>query len=176
MDRIFLLSPNPAPSVWRHPALLRIRQLACGVSVALLAACSSSSPDVVRRADAQRLSTVTDAVVLSVRAVTVDGSQSGVGAATGGLVGGAAAYSAGGSNPTNAAVVGILGAAAGAVAGNLIERAGTREDACEIVLQLAGGERRAIVQGKGEETFRPGDAVLLVNSGGKVRVTLAPKN
>lgn len=158
------------------PALRWIRQLACGLGVVLIAACSSSSPDVVRRSDAQRLSTVTDAVVLSVRPVTVEGSQSGVGAATGGLVGGAAAYSAGGSNPTNAAVVGLLGAAAGAVAGNLIERTGTREDAYEIVLQLAGGERRAIVQGKGEETFKPGDAVLLINAGGKIRVTLAPKN
>lgn len=147
-----------------------------GLGVGLLAGCASSSPDVVRRADAQRLSTVSDAVVLSVRPVTVDGSQSGVGAATGGLIGGAAAYGAGGSNPGNAAVVGLLGAAAGAVAGNIVERVGTREDAYEIIVQLAGGERRAIVQAKGEETFKPGDAVLLINSGGKIRVALAPRN
>lgn len=149
---------------------------ALGLLATLVAGCASSSPDVVRRSDAQRLSTVSDAVVLSVRSVTVEGTQSGVGAATGGIVAGAAAYGSGGSNPTNAAVVGILGAAAGAVAGNLIERTGTREDAYEILLQLAGGERRSIVQGKGEETFKPGDAVLLVNSGGKIRVMLAPKN
>jgi outer membrane lipoprotein SlyB len=61
------------------------------------------------------------------------------------------------------------------VAGNVIERAGTREDAVEILLQLKNGERRAIVQAKGTEVFVPGDAVILVTTGGKVRVAKAPK-
>ena len=140
----------------------------------LLAACASSSPDVIQRGEAQRLATVVDAVVLNVRAVTVAGSQSGVGAATGGVVGGLAGYGAG-RNQVEGQIVGILGAAAGAVAGNVIERAGTREEAYEILLQLKSGERRAIVQGKGEEVFAPGDPVLLITSGGKVRVAKAPK-
>ena len=140
----------------------------------LLTACASSSPDVIQRGDAQRLSTVADAVVLSVRTVTVEGSQSGVGATTGGVVGGIAGYGAGGSQ-REGQIIGILGAAAGAVAGNLIERAATREEANEILVQLKNGERRAIVQAKGEEVFQPGEAVLLITSGGKVRVAKAPK-
>jgi outer membrane lipoprotein SlyB len=140
----------------------------------LLVACASSSPDVIQRGDAQRLSTVVDAVVLSVRPVTVEGSQSGVGAATGGVVGGIAGYGAGGSQ-REGQIIGILGAAAGAVAGNVIERTATREEANEILVQLKNGERRAIVQAKGEEVFQPGDAVLLITSSGKVRVTKAPK-
>lgn len=142
--------------------------------VMALAGCASSSPDVIQRGDAQRLSTVVDAVVLNVRTVTVEGSQSGVGATAGGVVGGLAGYGAG-RNQTEGQIVGILGAAAGAVAGNVIERAGTREEAYEILVQLKNGDRRAIVQAKGQEVFAPGEAVLLITSSGKVRVAKAPK-
>lgn len=140
----------------------------------MLAGCATSSPDVIQRGDAQRLSTVVDAVVLSVRAVTVEGSQSGVGAAAGGAVGGIAGYGAG-SGQREAQVIGIVGAVAGAVAGNVIERASTREEAYEILVQLKNGERRAIVQGKGAEVFEPGEAVILITTSGKVRVAKAPK-
>jgi outer membrane lipoprotein SlyB len=51
----------------------------------------------------------------------------------------------------------------------------TREEAYEILVQLKGGERRAIVQAKGAEVFAPGDAVVLVTTGGKVRVAKTPK-
>lgn len=142
--------------------------------VVALAGCASSSPDVIQRGDAQRLSTVVDAVVLNVRSVTVEGSQSGTGAATGGIVGGLAGYGAG-SNQREGQIIGVLGAAAGAVAGNVIERAGTREEAYEILVQLKNGERRAIVQAKGKETFAEGEAVILITTSGKVRVAKAPK-
>jgi outer membrane lipoprotein SlyB len=139
----------------------------------LIAACSTSSPDVVQRGDAQRLSTVQDATVLSVRDVVVDGSQSGTGAAAGGVVGGVLA-SAASSRGAESVALGVVGAVAGAVVGNTIERASTREQAVELILQMRSGERRAIVQSRGDEAFRPGDAVILVSSGGKTRVTKAP--
>jgi len=108
------------------------------LSASLLVACASSSPDVIQRGDVQRLSQVQDGVVLSVRNVVVDGSQSGA-------------------------------------AGNAIERMATREDAVEVLVQLKGGERRAVVQARGEQTLTPGDAVILVTTGGKVRITKAPR-
>lgn len=141
--------------------------------VVLLSACSTTSPDVVQRGDAQRLSTVQDATVLSVRAVTVDGTQSGTGSIAGGLVGGVAGSSVGGRR--EGIVVGVLAAVAGAVAGNAIERSVTREDAVEILLQLRSGDRRAIVQARGNETLMPGDAVILIMTGAKARVTRAPR-
>ena len=64
--------------------------------VLVVSACSTTSPDVVQRGDAQRLSTVQDATVLSVRPVTVEGTQSGMGSVAGGLVGGVAGSSVGG--------------------------------------------------------------------------------
>jgi outer membrane lipoprotein SlyB len=141
-------------------------------AVLALSACATSSPDVISRNDAQRMSTVIDAVVLTTRPVVVDGSQSGLGGVAGGVVGGIAGSSVGGRRES--AVVGILGAVVGGVIGNATERATTREDAVEILVQLKNGDRRAVVQAKASETFAPGDPVILVTTGGKVRVTKAP--
>jgi outer membrane lipoprotein SlyB len=142
------------------------------LAVAVLAGCTTTSPDVVSRNEAQRLSTITDATVLSVRSVTVDGTQSGVGAAAGGVIGGIGGAARG--NSRESVALGVLGAVVGGVIGNAVERAGTREDAIEVLVQLKNGDRRSVVQAKGEEALAPGDAVILVSSGGKVRVTKAP--
>jgi len=115
---------------------------------------------------------VQDATVLSVRPVVVEGNQSGIGAAAGGIAGGVAGSTVGGHREH--AVVGVLGAVAGAVVGNAVERMGTREQAVEVLVQLRNGERRAIVQAQGNEALAPGDAVIIVTTGGKVRVSRAP--
>jgi len=146
---------------------------AAGLAV-VLGGCATSDPDMISRDNAQTMSQVQDAVVLSVRKVTVDGSQSGVGAAIGGVVG-AIGGSAGSGVQRESQVLGVLGAVAGAAAGNVAERLVTKEDAIEILVQLKGGERRAIVQAKGAQNFEPGDAVIIVTTGNKVRVTKAPK-
>ena len=143
-------------------------------AVLVLSACASSSPDVIQRGETQRMALVEDAVVLSVRSVVVDGSQSGIGGAVGGVVGAIGGY-AGSGVSREGQVLGTLAGVAGAAAGNAIERMSTREDAIEVLVQLKNGERRAIVQAKGSQTLEPGDAVILVTSGGKVRITKAPK-
>lgn len=143
-----------------------------GLLLAVLAACSTTSPDVVKKEDAQRLSQVEDAVVLNVRPVVVEGSQSGAGAATGAVIGGVGGSAVGGSREQ--VIVGVIGAVVGGVVGNAAERYGTREDANEILLQMSNGQRRSIIQAKGNETFNPGDPVLLVTTSGKVRVMRAP--
>lgn len=142
------------------------------VAALALAGCATSSPDVISRQDAQRMSTVVDATVLAVRPVTVDGSQNGTGGVAGGVVGAVAGSSIGGRR--DSIVGGVLGAVAGAVVGNAIERTATREESLEIMVQLRNGERRAVVQAKGNESFSPGDQVILVTTGGKVRVSRAP--
>jgi outer membrane lipoprotein SlyB len=148
-----------------------------GLATALvfaLGACATSSPDVVQRGDAQRMAQVEDGVLLSIRTVTIDGSQSGIGAAVGGVTGAVAGASRGGST-AESNVIGLLVGVAGAAAGNAVERMATREEANELLIQLKGGERRAVIQAKGSETLVPGDAVIIVSTGGKVRVTKAPK-
>ena len=146
--------------------------LALSVALAVLAGCTTTSPDVIGRQDANRMSTVLDGTVLSVRDVTVEGSQSGVGASAGGVVGAIAGSSVGGRRDSAAGAV--LGAVAGAVAGNAVERMTTREEAVEIMVQLSNGERRAIVQAKGSEALKAGDRVVIVTTGGKARVSRAP--
>ncbi|MEN9417618.1 MAG: hypothetical protein RI988_1238 [Pseudomonadota bacterium] len=146
--------------------------LATVTALAALTACSTTSPDVISRQDANRMSTVLDGTVLSVRSVTVEGNQSGVGAGAGGVVGAIAGSSVGGRRDSAAGAV--LGAVAGAVVGNAVERMGTREEAVEIMVQLRNGERRAIVQAKGNEQLKAGDTVVIVTSGGKTRVSRAP--
>lgn len=154
----------------RNPIM---RLLLASALVAALTACSTTSPDVIQRDQAQRLSQVQDAVVLNVRPVTVEGTQSGLGGAAGGVIGGVAGSSVGGRRESIA--IGVLGAVAGAVAGNAAERMGTRESAVEVLVQLPNGERRAIVQAVGNETLQPGDKVLMITSGGKTRVSKAPR-
>ncbi len=152
-----------------------LAKISLSVALALaLGACATSSPDVIQRGDAQRMSQVQDGVLLSIRTVTVDGSQSGIGAAVGGVTGAVAGASRG-AGGAESQVIGLLVGVAGAVAGNTIERMATREEAFELLIQLKGGERRAIVQAKGSETLVPGDAVIIVTTGGKVRVTKAPR-
>lgn len=136
---------------------------------ATLAACSTTSPDVVARSGAGRLSTVLAGTVESVRPVTVEGNQSGIGAAAGAVVGGTAGGSVGGRREQLA--VGTLAAVLGGVIGNAIERSVTREQAQEIVVRLPTGERVAIVQATGSEALGPGDAVTIVQSAGRSRVT-----
>lgn len=142
------------------------------MAVLLLAGCATSNPDLVSRHEAQRLSTVLDATVLTVRPVTVAGNQTGAGAVAGGAIGAMAGASAG--NWRNSGAYSLLGAVAGAVLGNAVEYGSTQEASLELLVQLRNGERRAIVQGVGSEAFRPGDAVLLVSSGGRVRVMRTP--
>ncbi|MDE2400809.1 MAG: hypothetical protein KGL90_04000 [Burkholderiales bacterium] len=144
-----------------------------GLVLAVLAACSTTSPDVIKPEDAQRLSQVEDAVVLTVRPVVVEGSQSGIGGGSGAVIGGIAGASST-SNSRGAAMAGVAGAVVGAVVGNAVERFGTREGAVEILLQTSNGQRRSIVQAAGNESFKSGDAVILVTTGGKVRVMRAP--
>jgi len=153
---------------------LRIIASLSVMAAVLVGGCASSNPDVIKREDTQRMAQVEDATVLSVRTVVVDGSQSGIGAGVGGVVGAIGGY-AGSGVPREGQVLGVLVGVAGAAAGNAIERMSTREDALEILVQLKNGERRAIVQAKGAEVFAPGDGAIIVTTGGKVRVTKAPK-
>jgi outer membrane lipoprotein SlyB len=162
--------PKTKFKIYRGNAMKKMMQNGLlALSASLLVACASSSPDVIQRGDAQRLSKVEDCGVLTVRNVVVDGSQSGIGAAVGGVTGAVAGATQGGSN-AESNVIGLLVGVAGAAAGNAIERMSTREDATELLVQLRGGERRAVVQAKGAEVFVPGDAVILITTGGKVRI------
>ena len=144
------------------------------IAVALaLSACATSNPNVVPVYQAQRVSHVYDATVLTVRPVTIDGSQSGVGAGAGAIVGGIAGSAIGGGN--GAAIATVLGAVVGGVAGNAIERDSTTQNGVEIIVQMRDGQRRAVIQGVTADAWAPGDPVILIVSGGNGRIARAPQ-
>ena len=148
------------------------KKLIMVAALGALAACQTASPDVYNRYDAQRMSSVQDATVLSVRPVTLQGRESGVGTVGGAVIGGIAGSNVGG--PRTGGIVGIVGAIAGGLIGNAVERDATRENAVEILVQLKNGDRRAVIQGVGNDTFVQGDPVIMITTGGRVRVMRAP--
>jgi len=137
--------------------------------LAPLAGCiTHESANVYDKHEAGREQTVRMATVDSVRKVTLEGSQSGVGAAAGGAVGGIAGSQVG--HGAGSSVAAVLGGVAGGVAGNALEHKGTTKDALEITVKLDSGEYRAIVQ-EADQPFAPGQRVRLLSSGGVTRVT-----
>jgi len=149
-----------------------MKTLLVATAIAALAACATADPDVVQRYETQRLAPVRDATVLAVRRVTIQGSDSGLGATSGAVAGGLAGSTVGGYHDTFIGL--ILGAIVGGVIGQAIELVATRENAVELLVQLRNGDRRSIVQAAGADRWQPGDAVVLVTSNGRMRVIRAP--
>ncbi len=156
----------------KNPSITMSKLSFAALLAVSLAACSTTSPDVVQRHETQRMSVVQDATVLSVRPVTVEGNQSGVGGLAGGVIGGVAGSSIGGHR--DSIVGGVLGAVVGGVIGNAVERNTTREQAVEVLVQMRNGERRSVVQAVAGERFAVGEPVVLVTTGGRTRVSRAP--
>jgi outer membrane lipoprotein SlyB len=138
--------------------------------VSLMAGCANpgTSGSVYRADEAGREQTVRFGVVESVRSVTVEKNETGVGAISGAAVGGIAGSSVG--KGRGEAVGAVVGAVAGGIAGQALERQFNRQSAQEISIKLANGEMVVIVQA-GEEEFRAGDQVRLINASGRIRVT-----
>lgn len=151
------------------------RQLVLVASIAALGtlgACQTANPDAVSRYDAQRMSSVQDATVLSIRPVTLQGRDTGVGTVGGAVIGGIAGSNVGG--PRTGGIVGIVGMIAGGLIGNAVERDATQQQAIEILVQLKNGDRRAVIQGVGSEAFAAGDPVIMITTGSRTRVMRAP--
>lgn len=137
---------------------------------ALLAGCASGLGGAdYERTEARRVQEVKMGVVESVRNVNLEGTQSGVGAVAGGVVGGIAGSNVGGGK--GSAIAATLGALAGGLAGAAAEEVATRKPGIEITVRLDGGRTIAIVQEDTGESFRPGDRVRVLESGGQARVT-----
>ena len=151
----------------------RLATASAAAALVLLTACTTTSPDVVSRYEAQRLSRVTDATLLSVRPVQVEGTQSGLGIGSGAIAGGVAGSAIGGGR--GSVITGLLGAVVGGIVGNSVERGSTQENAVEILVQLRNGERRSVVQAAGAEQWMVGEPVVLITTGNKTKVVRAPQ-
>lgn len=143
----------------------------CAVPLVLSAAgcASSKAGDVYSRDEARRVMTFREGVLVGVKEVKLEGTKTPIGVGTGAVVGGIAGSTVG---QGKGAIVGaVLGVVAGGIAGAIAEEGITREKALELTVKLDNGENLIIVQGMGDDKFREGERVRVVNSSGTMRVT-----
>ena len=112
--------------------------------------------------------TVPMGTVESVRQVTIEGKNSGVGGAAGTVIGGIAGSNIG--QGRGSAVGSVFGAVAGGLLGKKAEDGVVTRPGLEITVQLDSGGMRAYVQ-DADVQFRAGDRVRIVSGNGKARVT-----
>jgi len=143
------------------------RLLLVTLSILMLAACASQSGSSYSRSQTRGEQTVRMGVIESVRNVTIEGTQSGVGAVAGAAVGGLGGSNVGGGKGST--VGAVVGAVLGGVAGNAIEEHTTKKAGLEITVKLDNGQLIAITQ-EADEQFRPGERVRILSGGGVTRV------
>ena len=107
-------------------------------------------------------------VIESVRTVTIEGTQSGVGVVAGGVVGGIAGSNVG--QGRGSTVGSVLGAVLGGVAGQAIEEKASKKDGLEITIKLDSGQIIAVTQ-EADEVFRAGERVRVLSGSGVTRVS-----
>ncbi len=145
--------------------------LTAAVAALVLASCATQqrSASVYRAGEAQREQVVRQATIESVREVTLDRGQTGVGTGAGAVVGGVAGSTIG---QGRGAVIGaVAGAVAGGVLGQAIENKSGKVPALELTVRLDNGDLRAIVQEVDGQQFQPGDRVRLLSQGAVTRVS-----
>lgn len=136
---------------------------------ALLAGCANSnSGGVYSREQTRQVQAVKMGVIESVRTVKIEGTSSGVGVATGAVVGGVAGSSMGGGK--GKILTTVIGAVAGGLVGSAAEEKLTGKDGLELTVKLDNGTLLAIVQ-EADEQFHPGDRVRVLENSGLTRVS-----
>ena len=144
--------------------------LAATLAVVTLAGCAGGgqSGSAYSRSQTRGEMTVRMGVVESVRQVTIEGTQSPVGAIAGGVVGGVAGSNIGGGKGST--IGSVLGAVAGGVGGHALEEQFTKKAGLEITVKLDSGQMLAITQ-EADEQFHPGERVRILSGQGASRVS-----
>jgi len=146
------------------------------LSILALGGCATGgfSPDVVSRDAAAKSQYVQSGVVVSVRNVTIEGDRDS-GNLFGSVLGAIVGSNIGGEDDETTREVGaVVGTAVGSVVGQNVGESLSRKAGVEIIIKLDTNEREiSIVQEMPEDidySFRAGDKVRIVRSGGKARV------
>lgn len=146
------------------------------LSILALGGCATGgfSPDVVSRDAAATSQYVQSGVVVSIRNVTIEGDRDS-GNLFGSVLGAIVGSNVGGKDDQTTQEVGaVVGTAVGSVVGQNVSESLSRKAGVEIIIKLDTNEREiSIVQEMPEDvdySFRAGDKVRIVRSGGKARV------
>lgn len=148
------------------------RSLAVALSAATflaLAGCAGSqSGSAYSRSQTRGEMLVRTGIVESVRTVTIEGTQSGVGVVAGGALGGIAGSNVGHGKGSTAGA--IIGAVVGGVAGQAIEEKTSKKDGLEITIKLDSGQIIAVTQ-EADDQFHVGEKVRVLSGSGVTRVS-----
>jgi outer membrane lipoprotein SlyB len=136
--------------------------------LALTACAGSQSGSAYTRSQTRGEMLVRMGVVESVRTVTIEGTQSGVGTVAGGVVGGVAGSNVGSGKGST--VGAVLGAVLGGLAGQAIEEQSSKKAGLEITIKLDSGQIIAVTQ-EADEAFLPGERVRILSGDGVTRVS-----
>ena len=146
------------------------------LSILALGGCATGgfSPDVVSRDAAAKSQYVQSGIVVSVRNVTIEGDRDS-GNLFGSILGAIVGSNIGGEDDETTREVGaVVGTAVGSVVGQNVGESLSRKAGVENIIKLDTNEREiSIVQEMPEDvdySFRAGDRVRIVRSGGKARV------
>lgn len=137
----------------------------------LLGACAgpSKTAKLYSEDESMQKNRIEYATIISVQEAQIQG-KTGIGGATGGALAGAAAGAQMGQGSGRIAGA-ALGALAGAALGKVSEEALERKNALEITVKGSDGAISSIVQTDEGVKFTPGQAVRLITSNGKIRVS-----
>jgi outer membrane lipoprotein SlyB len=146
------------------------------ISILTLGGCATGgfSPDVVSRDAAAKSQYVQSGVVVSIRNVTIEGDRT-RGNIFGSILGAIVGSNIGGEDDETTQQVGaVVGTAVGSAVGQNVSESLSRKPGVEIIIKLDSNNREiSIVQEMPEDvdySFRAGDQVRIVRSGGKSRV------
>lgn len=146
--------------------------VAATIGALALAGCAKPpSQNVYRYDEVGKTVAVSFGTIVSAREVDITGRNTGGGAVVGGTAG-AIAGSQVGQGFAGPALVGLAGAVVGAAVGAAIEQAAADRKGLEYVVVLESGVAMTVVQdvGKDDAILKPGDRVIVQNSGGYQRV------
>jgi outer membrane lipoprotein SlyB len=142
--------------------------LAIGCAVVLGGCAYNYGANEYRGYEARGEQSVRFGVVESTRPVRIQPVETGLGAASGAVIGGIAGSNVGGG--TGQIVGGIAGAILGGVIGQNVERQANEVPGIEITVLLDSGKYISVVQ-QGDEAFRQGDRVRILTGHNSTRVT-----
>ena len=140
-----------------------------------LAACAPARTNTTYSAnEIGRSAEVSFGNIVSMRQVSVQGQQSGVGTLGGAVLGGAAGSYIGGRDPRANILGAVAGAIVGGVAGSAAEGSLSQGTAVEFVIREDNGRTITVVQ-TNEDNFQPGERVVL-SRGARTRIARAAPN
>jgi len=130
--------------------------------------CSLHSGSTYDRGEMGQPQSFSKGTIISERNVTVKGTETGVGAVSGAVLGGL-----GGSTVSDDGPISAIGAIGGAIVGGMVgakaEELIMRDNASEFIIQPDVGDPFTLIQ-VNDEKLKTGDRVLIINSD-KIRVT-----